>query len=52
MKASKNPATGPSTDGSNTTPARQEALVDKPENVQKQDDNVSEGHNSDDNNED
>ena len=43
MKTNKKPATVPSTDGSNTTPNRQEALIEKADFKEKDDDNVSDG---------
>ena len=43
MKTNKKSATVPSTEGSNTTPQRQEALTEKADVAKKDIDNVSDG---------
>jgi len=49
MKTNKKPATGPSTDGSNTTPHGKEALTDKDDVKKKDEEYVFDGAGSDDN---
>ena len=48
MKATKKSTTGPSTDGSNTTPARQEALIEKAASQKKEKNEASAEQDSDD----
>ena len=52
MKANKGQATGPSTDGSTTTPARQEALAEKAQIKKQGSENGSDAPDSNDINDD